>query len=54
MDISNNVPLPKKRGRKPKNQSLNGEPTKPVEKPPPKKKEVENLKEEKLYHYQKH
>ena len=39
MDISSNVPpLPKKRGRKPKNQMLNGEKPKPVEKPPPKKR----------------
>ena len=39
MDISQNVPpQPKKRGRKPKNQTLNGEPPKPVEKPPPKKR----------------
>ena len=39
MDISQNVPpQPKKRGRKPKNQTLNGETPKPVEKPPPKKR----------------
>ncbi len=38
MDISQNVVLPKKRGRKPKNQALNNQDTPPVEKPPPKKR----------------
>ena len=38
MDISQNVTLPKKRGRKPKNRALNNPKTQPVENPPPKKK----------------
>lgn len=38
MDISQNVTLPKKRGRKPKNHALNNINTPPLEKPPPKKR----------------
>ena len=38
MDISQNVVLPKKRGRKPKNHALNNTDAPPVEKPPPKKR----------------
>ena len=38
MDISQNVTLPKKRGRKPKNHALNNPNSPPVEKPPPKKR----------------